>query len=225
MDAETHVANIQGHGSMAMFHVSQRSQPTRYNGHIQTKSNCNSVSPYGCSNLGALRDEERVRLELLESRLLGCEDSKIAMESRLDFIQADVSSTRIAMQELIAIIKKTAAASREPRATLHHVLEVEDIFPQKSVTQNVGKQSHSTATTDTAIPPPDQVTKISSTVPMCLQTLTEGGFICLFNRAHHWHLPVKTPIMAWPTWRFKPILLVSTLQHVDIWQILPLGHR
>ena len=103
-----------------------------YNGHIQSKSNCDNSSAYGYSNPGALRYEERARLELLESRLLGCEDSKIAMESRLDFIQADVSSTRNAMQELIAMIKKSSAASREPRPTLHPVDDIEDISPQKS---------------------------------------------------------------------------------------------
>ena len=111
----------------------QRAPSQGYNGQLQTKSNCDSFSAYGTySNVGALREEERARLELLESRLLGCEDSKVAMESRLDFIQADVSSTRNAMLELIAMIKKTSATSKEPRARQRHATTAEHISPPKS---------------------------------------------------------------------------------------------
>ena len=54
-----------------------------------------------------------MRIERLESRLIRAEDSNLAMGSRLDFIQADVSSTRSAMQELIQMIKRSAAATKE----------------------------------------------------------------------------------------------------------------
>lgn len=57
--------------------------------------------------------EAKARLQVLESRMINCEDSALAMGSRLDFIQADVSSTRTAMQELIAMIKRTASEAKE----------------------------------------------------------------------------------------------------------------
>lgn len=77
------------------------------------------------------RGDERARIEMLESRLMGCEDSKVAMESRLDFIQADVSSTRNAMQELIAMIKRSASESRHPRGHTADAIETHQSSPHK----------------------------------------------------------------------------------------------
>ena len=64
--------------------------------------------------------------------LIRAEDSNMAMGSRLDFIQADVSSTRSAMQELIAMIKRTAAATREADNHLPRDQDMHIPSPDKS---------------------------------------------------------------------------------------------
>ena len=79
-----------------------------------------------------LQIHKRARIERLESRLIRAEDSNMAMGSRLDFIQADVSSTRSAMQELIAMIKRSTTASKEADTHVRERAQVHKISPEKS---------------------------------------------------------------------------------------------
>ncbi|KAG0574306.1 hypothetical protein KC19_VG252700 [Ceratodon purpureus] len=98
MDFDTEIADTglpslytqNSNPSSAMYAYHENERHTHY----QRPAHREGLTQYEKNYFESQRElEAKARLQVLESRMINCEDSALAMGSRLDFIQADVSST------------------------------------------------------------------------------------------------------------------------------------